>query len=412
MLFPFRLLILLIAVLCFVACEEEKLQRPSFEYVTGNSAETGARYPNLYQDEKGIVYMSWMVQIEEDMFALQYATYEEGAWSEPISIRVGTNFFVNWADFPSVVGRNGEIKAVHWLRKIPGGTYAYNVNVAFPEDQPRRWTDPVTPHSDGTPTEHGFVSMEPIDQETVLAIWLDGRNTDGREHDEYENMDQAMTLRSAEISSSSEVSRERVIDNTVCDCCQTALARLDDGFAAVYRDRSEDEVRDIYFSRYSSETGEWSEPLAVSDDQWEIMACPVNGPRIVAQGENITVAWYTAADDEPRILLAESTDGGVSFSDPVEIAGENSIGRVDLAISETGTRYISWMQQKDEFGAIMMRELSNEGQLSEPLEVGVTTSSRSSGFPRIKLTDRGLLFAWTQTEPVPRIRTARVPVTD
>lgn len=397
-------------VLCFIACEEEMLQQPSYEYVTGNSAETGARYPNLYQDENGVVYMSWMMQIEEDMYALQYATYEEGAWSDPVSIRVGTNFFVNWADFPSVVSYEGSILAAHWLRKISGGTYAYNVNITFPGEQPRRWADPVTPHSDGTPTEHGFVSMEPIDGESVLAIWLDGRNTDGREHGDYEDMTQAMTIRSAEISTSGEVIRERVIDSTVCDCCQTALARLDDGFAAVYRNRTGNEIRDIYFSRYRSETGEWSEPVAVSDDGWEIMACPVNGPRIVADGETITVAWYTMANDEPRVLLAESTDGGETFSDPLQIAGEYSIGRVDLAISDSGTRYVSWMEQQGTRGYVMMRELSGEGQLSDPVEVGLTSSSRSSGFPRIKLTDRGLLFAWTQTEPVHRIRTARVPV--
>ncbi|MEX0646496.1 MAG: hypothetical protein WEA56_06945 [Balneolaceae bacterium] len=409
MYFSKRFFPLLVLVVLSVSCQQE-LQQPSFEYVTGNPADSGTRYPNLYQDDTGTTFMSWFLKIDETIYAVQYSAYINGAWTEPQAMNISQDYFVNWADFPSVVGMNGEVVAGHWLKKINGGTYAYNVNIAFPGEQPRRWTESVTPHTDGTPTEHGFVSLEPIDEETVLAIWLDGRNTDGRDHSDYSNMDQAMTLRSAEISRSGEISRERVIDSAVCDCCQTDLVRTEGGFIVVYRNRTEGETRDIYSARYDPENGEWSEPAAVSDDGWEIMACPVNGPRIAVNGNQVAAAWFTMADDEPKVLMAVSEDGGRTFGEAVQVAGETSIGRVDITAGDEKSFFVSWMQQREENGYIMLREIkTNEGP-AQPVRVGMTSSSRSSGFPRMVTTDQGVLLAWTQTEPIYRIRTALVPV--
>ena len=114
------------------------------------------------------------------------------------------------------------------------------------------------------------------------------------------------------------------------------------------------------------------------------------------------------ADDEPSVRFAVSDDGGQTFNEPAELAGENSIGRVDLAAGKDGSYYVSWMEQWEETGYIMMRKVTADS-VHVPVQVGITSSSRSSGFPRIAATTQGLLLAWTQTEPFLRVRTAMVP---
>lgn len=405
----FRFFVFCITLLFMLSCGEDR-QQPVHMYSLNNPAETGSRYANLYQDDTGSIYMSWLEYIEEDIYALRYAVYDNEQWGPAQSIRVATDFFVNWADFPSVTGLSGEPVAAHWLKKIEGGPYAYNVEIAFPDADTGRWTNVITPHQDGTATEHGFVSMEPLSEDTVLAIWLDGRNTEGREHHQYEDISQAMTLRSAEISSSGEISREREIDNVVCDCCQTDLIAVDGGYLAVYRGRTEDEIRDIRITRYDLETGEWSEPAKVHEDGWKIMACPVNGPRILANGDHVAVTWYTGADDEPRVLLARSTDGGNTFEDPITVADAElgTVGRPDLILTEEGTIYVSWLQQRGGLGNVMISRILPNGSLGQETVVGLTASTRSSGFPRMKKTDDSIIISWTQTEPLVRVRTARV----
>lgn len=392
----------------FASCGDER-QRPVFEYTFTNPADIGSRYPNLYTDSSGTSYMSWIMGIEEDIYALQYSRMIGGRWTEPETVEVGTEFFVNWADFPSVVGRDGAATAAHWLRKIEGGPYAYNIQVALRDETGERWSRTVTPHDDGTPTEHGFVSMEPLDNGNTLVIWLDGRETDGRAHDEYSDFSKAMTLRSAEITPGGEVIRLRLIDDSVCDCCQTDLVKSGSKVYAVYRNRTEEEIRDIYLATYDTETGEWSTPAAVANDGWQISACPVNGPRIAADGDRLAVAWYTVADDTSRVKLAISTDSGETFSNPQLISEGNTLGRTDLLLMDDGSIYVSWMANVNGLGEVVMRKVSPDGTPGEPFRVGTTGASRSSGFPRMADTGEFILVAWTQTEPNLKVRTARVP---
>ncbi len=388
-------------------CEQER-QQPAFEFNINNPAEMGSQYPNLYLDDSGATTMSWLSAIEEDIYAIEFSTYTNGRWSVPRTVDINQNYFVNWADFPSVVSKNGEVVAAHWLRKIGGGPYAYNVNIAFPAVEARRWTEPITPHRDSTATEHGFVSMEPLDENRVLAIWLDGRKTEGRDHAEYDDPEKAMTLRSAEVSRDGTLENEREIDAMICDCCQTDMIMANGRALAVYRDRTEDEIRDISIVRYDLETGGWSDPVPVHQDGWQISGCPVNGPRIDSNGELTAVVWYTEADDDPAVKLAISTDGGESFNEPVVVAREHTLGRADLLIGDDGQIYASWLAGMEGRGYVMARSVSAEGELGEPIRVGLTSSSRRSGFPRMSAAEDGLILAWTQTEPLIRVRTALV----
>lgn len=398
---------LLFTAFLFGACESER-QRPNISFTMGDPTDSGSRYPYLTTDEDGKVFMSWLMKIDEEMVALQYSSFEGKNWGEVQTVRIDHNFFINWADFPSIVTKEGVPVAMHWLRKIEGGPYAYNVQIAF-QGPDGRWDQIITPHEDGTATEHGFVSMLALDPDKVLAIWLDGRETEGREHDEYEDMDRSMTIRSAEVSRDGTISRKKVIDSTVCDCCPTDLVAVKGGAVAVYRNRTEGEVRDIAIARYDLATGQWSEPQIVHDDGWEIGACPVNGPRVDVLGERVAVSWFTAAGGEERVLLAQSTDGGRSFDSPVRMDNGNPMGRVDVKFRDNGSLYTIWLEREDEFGRIILREISPTGELNVPLHMGNTEPGRGSGFPRMAMSENGLILGWTQTAPFIRVRNAYYP---
>ena len=64
----------------------------------------------------------------------------------------------------------------------------------------------------------------------------------------------------------------------VCECCQTSMAISGDIPIVVYRDRSEGEIRDIYYSRYIDSN--WTEPHPIHNDGWEINGCPRWNQRI------------------------------------------------------------------------------------------------------------------------------------
>src|SRR5688500_14242919 len=138
-------------------------------------AAKGSGQSNLSVGPDGRVYLSWIERLEEKRFALRFARREGAGWSEPLTIAVGTNWFVNWADFPSLAALPDGTLAAHWLARNGTGTYSYDVNISRSADGGRTWSAPLVPHRDGTQTEHGFVSLFPAGGARLGAVWLDGR---------------------------------------------------------------------------------------------------------------------------------------------------------------------------------------------------------------------------------------------
>src|SRR5690606_31880608 len=143
----------------------------------------------------GRVWLSW-VEPSDEGHGLRFTTFDGVGWQPVSTAAAGADWFVNWADFPSVVHLGDDRMAAHWLQKVDGGTYAYHVRMAVSTDGGERWSDAVAPHADASPTEHGFVSLFPL-PDGVGAVWLDGRHTTGAHADDHDHGhgQGAMTLR-------------------------------------------------------------------------------------------------------------------------------------------------------------------------------------------------------------------------
>ena len=379
--------------------------RPADSPATGDSRE-----PELTTTADGRIILSWVEKVGEKRYALRMATREQSVWNEPQTIGEGENWFVNWADFPSVVALKDDSLAAHWLVKSGTSTYAYDVNIAFSRDGGQTWSKPIVPHLDNTQTEHGFVSLVPLSDGRLGAIWLDGRNMKDMKdaHDESKPLPASMTLRYATIDGSGDISDDAQLDERVCECCQTSATVTSDGVFAVYRDRSQNEVRDIYSVRQAS--GGWESPRAVHPDNWEINGCPVNGPSVAAEGRNVVVGWYTGAGGAPHVKVAFSTDAGATFGTPIPVDDGETQGRVDVLLLPDNSALVCWLSGTPDGGEIKVRRVEANGALGSPAVIAKTDISRSSGFPRMARLGKEVHFAWTEFGKPSRIRMATADV--
>ena len=369
----------------------------------GSPAAAGSSLPKLTAGPDGTPWLSWVEKLDDDRHALRFASIRDGEWSTPGTISSGGEWFVNWADFPSLLVMPDGLMAAHWLAKKPGGTYSYDVMMSVSTDGGRTWGTPFSPHDDGTPTEHGFVSLFPVGNR-VGAAWLDGRNmTAGGGHDGHG--EGGMTLRTAMIDRDGQVLEGGLLDDLTCDCCQTGAAVADGRPVVVYRDRTPDEIRDVYSTRLDQ--GRWEPGRPVADDGWRIAACPVNGPAIDAAGRLVAVAWFADADT-PRVQVAFSDDAGSTYSPPIRVSEDRPLGRVDVAFLADGRAAVSWLAGGDQEARIRYRIVSPDGSVGPETTLADTSASRMSGFPQMLRWQDGLLFAWTVVEEGSRIRTALV----
>lgn len=360
--------------------------------------------PNLFASRDRRVYLSWIEKISDARHALRFSVRSGNQWSDPRTIAEGSDWFVNWADFPSMVALEDGTLVAHWLAKSGPATYAYNVNVSRSTDGGKTWSKAIVPHRDGTQTEHGFVSMVPLAKDRVGIVWLDGRKFKATgSHDNHDSSNE-MTLRYATINKSGELSDEAEIDRRACECCQTSAALTSEGIVAVYRDRTDREVRDISIVRFVN--GRWTEPRIINADGWRIEGCPVNGPSVAADGKRVAVAWFTAAGNIPRVNIAFSKDAGASFAKAIRVDEGSPIGRVQVLLHSDGSAVVCWIERASTGGAIKARRVTADGALDKPITIAETSVARASGFPRMARAGEEIVFAWTDAGKPSRVRTA------
>ena len=365
--------------------------------------------PNFTVDHLGRTILSWQRKEQQDT-VLEYSVLSAGVWSEPIEVARGEDWFVNWADFPAVQAVSESFWGAHYLQRTPGGKYAYDIHLRLSNDGGRSWYDAGRPHSDGTLTEHGFVSLYSHDYRLGI-VWLDGRAVaesagEGGDHAHHG----AMTLRSAYVDAQGQLSSEQQIDSRVCDCCQTAAVLTSSGPLIAYRDRTSEEVRDISSSRLLD--GDWTAPQPAVVDGWRINGCPVNGPALTARENDVALLWFSGADDRSQVFLSRSSDGGKSFGRKLKVNERHALGRVAMAMYPDRSAVLVWLREDVSGTAqIVARYVSANNQLGPVRELVDVSAERLSGFPKLTLTGDEVVLAWTDvTGPSPQVRTSKVHI--
>lgn len=392
-----------------------------------------SRYPSLLVTASGDRYLTWSERAhpESDTWLVLVSSWIDGTWTDPVEITRRRDLFINWADFPAIgASSDSALLVAHWLQKVDEAPYAYHIMFSRSVDRGRTWSSPKRLHDDDSPTEHGFVSYAEEGAGRIRAFWLDGQAMAGADgHDDPQQHGHghgAMSLRTAVIERDG-ISDRQTLDEQVCECCGTAATMVGECPLVVYRDRSPDEIRDISIGRWTED--EWRMATPIADDGWRIPGCPVNGPAVAAAGEAVAVAWFTEADQTPRVRFAWSFDGGLNFEPSIVIDSPDSdghpIGRVDVEIDPTtGDALVLWLDQDRsapiaaDYGAqpaaLRMRRVGREGQLGVTTRLATTMGGRASGFPRAARAEDKLLLAWTEipTDQETRVRVAEILISD
>lgn len=371
---------------------------------------------SLTRSPDGVAWLSWLERNGKTT-ALRCATFDGALnrWNTPRTIASGENWFVNWADFPAItVGANGHATAV-WFVNNPATSAAaahdhhdpgYRALISRTVDHGRSWSQPAPLTRESDSVE--FVSLATLADGRVLAVWLDGRaKKSGAPR-------AAQQLFSRILGSAAADTR---VDASVCDCCQTALTAFPDGTALVaYRGRSEDEIRDVWVARFRGDT--WSEPRPLNNDDWKIAGCTVNGPQLASDGGRVAVSWFTAAENNPRVLTSFSPDAGTRFLMPLKLNHVKPAGRVATQLLHDGAILVTWV---DADGAGWLHRVTPDFTPTDPVPLAAAQGGRTKGFPRTVLlrdytggkSEAQLLVAFTrETSPMLRTLLVRIPEGD
>ncbi len=317
----------------------------------------------------GTLWLTWVeTAAATPANTLRFSTFDAAAkkWSPARTIAHRPDIPLSSADFPQLVLDGQGTATALWADGHGGALFTTST------DRGATWTTPApwTRHSD----EVEMFSFVRLADGRVLAAWLDGRAKKTGPPTSPQQL-------YARLLGDPASTPDTLIDPSVCDCCPTALTAFPDGGALLaYRGRGEGEVRDIRTARFRGR--DWDEPRPLNNDDWRLAACPVNGPRLASDGGRVAVAWFTAADHDPRVLASFSPDAGARFLQPLRLDRGKPVGHVDTLILRDGAMLATWLETD---GSLWLRRITPDFAADEPITLAPAGALSAKTHPRLAL---------------------------
>ena len=345
-----------------------------------NPAPAGSLEPNWSATPDGAAVLSWIEPAKDGSAALRYAVRRGPAWSEARTVADHRHFFRHPAEVPEVMQTSAGHWMAHWVEMPNPSSEAEYVYVSSSTDG-AHWTAPAQGHRDRSPEQHGLVSMLPEADGGASLFFLESlKGEDGP----------TFLMRSV-VDPSGKLANEERLDADVCSCCPTAVAKTSKGILVAYRDHTPKDIRDISILRF--EGGKWTTPKTLNADNWQINACPINAAAVAASGDRVTVAWFTGAQNSPRVLAAFSSDSGATFTKPVTVSTGHAHGYTSIVIDESGGATISWIEQGSGGARVLARSLTSAGTAAPVLEIAKGDRS-VLGYPKLVRIGKETFIAW------------------
>jgi hypothetical protein len=237
----------------------------------------------------------------------------------------------------------GDEIVVAWVSRLTGTS---RVRLAKSSDGGRTFAPATTAHSEGLAGARGWQSIA-IDRDNLVhAAWLDGRESAkaaaanpspaasppaaGGSHAMHKSTRQDI-YHSVWRRDGTQV--EARVATDVCFCCKTSVATAPDGAAYVaFRHIYPVNLRDMAVARSTDGGRTFGAPVRVSEDHWQINACPEDGPSIAVGADGtLHIAWPTIIENasamRKAIFYSYSTDRGQTFAPRLRVDANDDASR-------------------------------------------------------------------------------------
>lgn len=373
----FTFMIVLLAAV-FSACTRTA-STPEAAAILVSPSGSDAAEPAIASSPNGDIFVAYVDHASKDaadVFVRKF-TPDGKAARDAVQVNPVNGSAKAWfGDPPTIKISSDGTVYVGWTESIPGGNDLF---LSVSHDQGKTFAAPVKVNDDTLPAAHGMHSLAIDASGRVFMAWLDERNVKHEEkpvlaYDEdgpaaadgyyfvkahhiegVSHPEQSHKQHQMDTEPNSEVffavstdggktfSANKKLATEVCPCCKTSLAVAPDGGVYVsWRQVLTNGCRHIGVTSSADGGATFADPVIVSDDKWQINACPVSGAAMTVGDNNaLNVAWYTAGDvGQPGLYSAVSNDGGKSFSQRTLIANDAVSGSPALLNAAVGKYFI------------------------------------------------------------------------
>jgi hypothetical protein len=228
---------------------------------------------------------------------------------------------------------------------------------------------------------------------SVFAAWLDKRNRVPAQQG-GRNYEGAGLFFASSNDGGATYSEARLAQDNTCECCRLGLAFAGPGRPViVFRNIFQGGVRDHAIITFSDSVTP-GEIHRVSVDDWQISACPHQGPSLsISAAGTYHVTWYTNGSVRKGLFYARSQDGGRTFSDPLPIGRpDRSPSRPYILAGPHGTVMV-WKEFDGETTTLNLTASHDDG-LTWSKATAIAKTTDTSDHPLLVSDGRRIFLSW------------------
>jgi len=338
----------------------------------------------------------WVAFVQGDHLYVTRSTDKGEHFSKPARVNSAPETIETNGENRPIIAFSDQALLLAWTQKTEG-RFTGDIRFSRSIDGGKSFTAPITINDDGQLASHRFVNMIASPSGTVHLTWLDKRNKI-KAQAKGEAYSGSAVYYAQSTDRGATFSDNRAIADNSCECCRLAVApAADDGLAIFWRQIYHQNTRDHAFAIVSADqvTG----PLRATRDDWQIDACPHHGPDMASAEDGYHLAWFSdgnrhsgilyglhdtrtqhtrqirtmdkragashpqviALDDKvwfawklfdgeaTRVQMAQSNDGGRSWSDERTLAITQGSSDHPLLIKSDNQVWLTWLTQKEGF---------------------------------------------------------------
>lgn len=255
----------------------------------------------------GNVALSWAeTDTNTDATRFYFARWntDTEAFENPVAVPLEKNTSYNQENKPMLVFQTKDSVWAIYSVSVPTAKnkFAGFIHYRVSADGGHAWTQPQTLLQDTVPGKsRSFANAIRLPNGHVAFAWMGGM-LGGSMH--------GRALYYVETNGK-HFSAPVLIDSFACPCCRNAMAATSNGKVAIaYRSVRKGNIRDIAFAYKPAGKEHFSRPVVFSNDQWQINACPEDGPSIVATEKKNWIGWFTGNANKKGVYYAQLDNQG------------------------------------------------------------------------------------------------------
>jgi len=265
--------------------------------------------------------------------------------------------------------------------------------LAYSADGGRRFNAPFPVRDPADHNRHYQASMIVAPAGQLYVFWNDEWD---KEPAAAESQGAALYYATGDRPAMESLSNRKLAEG-LCNCCRLDVDLDVDGLPVVLaRFVYPGQVRDHGMLK-ASPAGLLGTPWRVTEDDWQLEACPMHGPALsIARDGRYHIAWFTQGRHRQGLFYAHSDDRGRHFSAPAVVGQTSALpGHADLL--SLGRRVVlAWREFDGTETRIMAMQSRDRGD-TWSASVTLAHTQHGADHPFLVSDEKRVFLSWNST---------------